>query len=89
VGVISEMAMNLFSFMQIFSFFCTRLKISIKLHEMSKTVSIVSFISRSLCYLNGIHLSKFGLLIDRTSSRYLIMRLKVNRLLHTFLGKTG
>jgi hypothetical protein len=42
-----------------------------------ETVSIDSFISSSLGgYINGIQLAKFGLLIDRTPSIYLKVRLK-------------
>jgi hypothetical protein len=39
--------------------------------EAEKAISVVSFISNSLGYINGIQLAKFGLLIDRTSSIYL------------------
>jgi hypothetical protein len=37
-------------------------------NEAEVAVSVVSFITGSLGYINGIQLTKFGLLIDRTSS---------------------
>jgi hypothetical protein len=39
-------------------------------NDTQETVSVVSFTSSCLGYINGIKLSKFGLLINRTSSIY-------------------
>jgi hypothetical protein len=53
-------------------------------NEAEEVVSVVSLISISLGYINGIQLPKSGLLIHRTTSKYLNVRLKT-WLLYTLL----
>ena len=45
-------------------------------NETEKLFFVVSFISSSLEYINGIEFAQFGLLIDRRSSIYLDVRLQ-------------
>ena len=48
--------------------------------EADEAVSVISFISSSLVYVNGILFGKFGSLLDRTSSIY------VNVTLHALVS---
>jgi hypothetical protein len=51
--------------------------ISYSRYKPHEAVSVVSFISRPGGYINGRNYANLGLLIDKTSSIYLYVKLKV------------